>query len=189
VGHHTLGADAHRTRVQRAEQHPVVALMLELRAADVVATSPPIRGRLDVEPVPDDAGAVTERVISLTSSTSIDNRSMDMSRIDHIVEADTDEIWTVTNRDALPHNFHVHDVQFHVLAVDGRPPPPALTGRHDTVFVAPGGSVRLLVAFGTHADGETPYMFHCHLTRHEDDGMMGQFTVVGPGATTAAPPR
>jgi hypothetical protein len=31
-------------------------------------------------------------------------------------------------------------------------------------------------------DAEHPYMFHCHLLRHEDQGMMGQFVVVDPAA-------
>jgi blue copper oxidase len=32
-------------------------------------------------------------------------------------------------------------------------------------------------------------MFHCHILRHEDNGMMGQFVVVEPGETagTATP--
>jgi len=34
---------------------------------------------------------------------------------------------------------------------------------------------------GPHTDPEVPYMLHCHLLRHEDDGMMLQFLVVGPG--------
>ena len=35
--------------------------------------------------------------------------------------------------------------------------------------------------FTDYADPDTPYMFHCHLLRHEDQGMMGQFVVVEPG--------
>ena len=31
------------------------------------------------------------------------------------------------------------------------------------------------------ADAATPYIYHCHLLWHEDQGMMGQFTVVEPG--------
>jgi hypothetical protein len=30
-------------------------------------------------------------------------------------------------------------------------------------------------------------MFHCHILRHEDVGMMGQFTVVKPGTEGSAP--
>lgn len=28
---------------------------------------------------------------------------------------------------------------------------------------------------------ETPYMYHCHMLLHEDQGMMGQFVVIEPG--------
>ena len=30
-------------------------------------------------------------------------------------------------------------------------------------------------------------MYHCHLLAHEDNGMMGQFAVVGPDALDEAP--
>ena len=51
---------------------------------------------------------------------------MDMARIDETVELDSTEMWEVHNRDGMPHNFHVHDVQFQVLSVDGAAPPPEL---------------------------------------------------------------
>ena len=35
--------------------------------------------------------------------------------------------------------------------------------------------------FEDYADPDTPYMYHCHLLWHEDQGMMGQFVVVEPG--------
>jgi FtsP/CotA-like multicopper oxidase with cupredoxin domain len=31
-------------------------------------------------------------------------------------------------------------------------------------------------------------MFHCHLLRHEDEGLMGQFVVVQPGQAPRQPP-
>lgn len=79
-----------------------------------------------------------------------------------------------------PHTFHIHGATFHVLAVNGEEPPPHLRGPKDTVLVAKDHPVRLAVQFGLHTDPDTPYMFHCHLLRHEDNGMMGQF-VVEPG--------
>ena len=45
----------------------------------------------------------------------------------------------------------------------------------------PGRKVELLAHFTHYADPDTAYMFHCHLLRHEDQGMMGQFVVVEPG--------
>ena len=76
-----------------------------------------------------------------------------------------------------PHSLHVHDVRFQVLDVDGEPPSPALSGWQDTVYLPPHETFRLIVPFGEYADPHTPYMFHCHLLRHEDQGMMGQFVV------------
>ncbi len=29
-----------------------------------------------------------------------------------------------------------------------------------------------------YTDANIPYMYHCHFLEHEDNGMMGQFTVI-----------
>jgi hypothetical protein len=36
-------------------------------------------------------------------------------------------------------------------------------------------------ASGPGADPHHPYMFHCHLLFHEDQRMMGQLVITGPG--------
>lgn len=87
------------------------------------------------------------------------------------------------NADNWPHNFHVHDVQFQVLDIDGSPPPAHLTGWKDTVYAPPGRRIRLALRFTEYTDPAVPYMFHCHLLLHEDQGMMGQFLVLEPGAS------
>lgn len=88
----------------------------------------------------------------------------------------------------MPHNFHVHGVQFRVLSVNGRAPEPALRGAKDTVFVPNGTTVKLAMRFEGPADPHAPYMFHCHLLLHEDRGMMGQFVVVEKGQKAGRPP-
>lgn len=108
---------------------------------------------------------------------------MDLDRIDEVVPRGRSEIWSVTNQSSQPHNFHVHDGQFRVLRMDGRPPEAPNAGYKDTVYVAPTTTVELMVRFDTYADAESPYMYHCHLTLHEDQGMMGQFVVVPPDAS------
>jgi FtsP/CotA-like multicopper oxidase with cupredoxin domain len=114
---------------------------------------------------------------------------MEMERIDATVTRGTTEIWNVENRDGTPHNFHVHDVQFQVLSVGGATAPPYLSGWKDTVYLAPGQPVRLILRFTDHSDRNVPYMFHCHLLYHEDAGMMGQFVVVEPGERAGTPPK
>jgi FtsP/CotA-like multicopper oxidase with cupredoxin domain len=44
--------------------------------------------------------------------------------------------------------------------------------------VGPGETVRLVMTFDHFADPDLPYMYHCHILEHEDNGMMGQFVVV-----------
>lgn len=42
--------------------------------------------------------------------------------------------------------------------------------------------------FEDHTDADSPDMYHCHLLRHEDEGLMGQFVVVGEGEDPPATP-
>ncbi|GJF34950.1 multicopper oxidase [Kitasatospora sp. NE20-6] len=135
--------------------------------------------KLATIPPPVTTGAVA-RTFELDGSR-INGLPMDMNRIDVTATVDVPELWTVTNTHNRVHNFHIHDNHFQVLDVDGSSPPPELAGWKDTVAVPPSGSVRLAVVFRNHTDPENPYMYHCHLMRHEDDGMMGQFLVVGQG--------
>jgi FtsP/CotA-like multicopper oxidase with cupredoxin domain len=154
--------------------------ILELRAAQQLAPSVPVPERLaDVSRL---AGvdAPVDRTFEL-SGFEINGRSMDMQRIDFAVHRDTTEVWEVVAVDGVPHNFHVHDVQFQILSVAGSAPPPELNGWKDTVYTPPRVPVRLALRFRDHADPLNPYMFHCHVLYHEDNGLMGQFTVVEPG--------
>lgn len=111
----------------------------------------------------------------------INGQKMDMNRVDLAVTLGSTEIWSVFSKNSFPHNFHCHDVQFRVLDIDGTEPPPELAGRKDTIYLEPRRTYRLLMTFEDFADPVYPYMYHCHLLLHEDDGMMGQFLVLEPG--------
>ena len=120
------------------------------------------------------------------SGSEINGKDMDMTRIDEVVPAGAVEIWEIDNT-TYAHNFHIHEVSFRILTVDGAPPPEDQRGPKDTVFVPKKAKVRLAVEFGPHADASAPYMYHCHILRHEDKGMMGQFVVVRPGTEGTVP--
>jgi blue copper oxidase len=164
--------------------------LLQVRAASQLRGSPPIPARLanDERDRLDPASATRTRRIDITSSDSIDGKSMDMSRIDQVVRLGATEIWEIRNQSGSFHNFHVHDIQFKPLQYQGGSPPPHLSGWKDTVAIPPGQRVRLITRFTDYADPSTPYMFHCHLLRHEDNGLMGQFIVVQPGQRAGQPP-
>ncbi len=154
--------------------------VLQLRAAASLEASPDVPDRLGVAPDLADDPVAKSRSFRL-SGTSINGLDMDMSRVDVTAELGSTERWVVENTDGNPHNFHIHDVQFEIASVDGARPPAHLRGWKDTVFMPPRRKVELLAHFVDYADADTPYMFHCHLLRHEDQGMMGQFVVVEPG--------
>ena len=154
--------------------------ILELRAADELAPSPELPPELATVDAPDPDDAVTTRSFRLTSD-NINGAQMDMDRVDEVVTVDTTEIWEITNSDGLPHSFHPHLVHFAVLDVDGEEVPAELAGWQDTIYVPPDTTIRIIARFEDHADPTTPYMYHCHVLRHEDQGMMAQFVVVEPG--------
>jgi FtsP/CotA-like multicopper oxidase with cupredoxin domain len=154
--------------------------VLQLRAADELRAAAPVPDQL----APDnphhagqEADATQTRTFRMTGR-QINGDSMAMDRVDEVVALGDTEIWEVTNSGDEPHTFHVHDVQFRVLSVDGREPGPELSGLKDTVFLEDDVTYRLLMTVTDFADAEMPYMYHCHLLRHEDQGMMGQFVVV-----------
>ena len=154
--------------------------LVELRAAATLAPSPALPDRLAQIDAPEPADADTTRQLTLGGSR-INGDRMDMDRVDVEVPAGATEIWEIRNSDGNPHSFHPHLVHFAVLDVDGDPPPPELAGWKDTIYVPPDTTVRIIARFDGEPDPTTPYMYHCHVLRHEDEGMMGQFVLVGPG--------
>ncbi len=160
--------------------------VMQLRAAPTLRPSAELPAKLAASALPTGEDSVRSRFFELKMS-GINGRKMDMSRVDETVTRGTAETWTLRNNDGMPHNFHVHDVQFRVLDINGSAPPPPLRGPKDTVFIPSGATVRIALRFDGPADPDTPYMYHCHLLHHEDKGMMGQFTVLDPGRPTPTP--
>ncbi|MEU4428270.1 multicopper oxidase domain-containing protein [Actinoplanes sp. NPDC024001] len=160
-------------------------VLLKIVAGAALKPSPEVPAALGgTAPEPPPAGARVRRFV--LSGSEINDRDMDMSRIDEVVPAGALEIWELDNT-TYAHNFHIHEVAFRVLEVNGQPPPAYQAGPKDTVFVPKLAKVRLAVRFGRHTDPLTPYMYHCHLLRHEDKGMMGQFVIVEPGTESRVP--
>ncbi len=108
----------------------------------------------------------------------INGKAMDINRIDFTVKRNSTEIWEISNSSPMAHPFHVHNVQFRILDRNGRAPNAIETGLKDVVLVNAGEVVRIIMAFPEYSDSKTPYMYHCHILEHEDQGMMGQFVVV-----------
>lgn len=109
---------------------------------------------------------------------TVNGSPFDPNRVDVSVRRGDTEIWNVTNADPVefdvPHNFHMHLVQFRVLSRDGGAPDPDDLGRKDTVSLPPRRTVQLQVTFGEYTGR---YVYHCHFLEHSTIGMMGQMEI------------
>ena len=101
----------------------------------------------------------------------------DMDRIDYRIPLNSTEIWTLKDSTMVAHPFHLHGFHFYVLDRNGIAPPATEAGKKDVVLIQPDETVRIIARFYDFADTSIPYMYHCHILMHEDDGMMGQFKV------------
>jgi FtsP/CotA-like multicopper oxidase with cupredoxin domain len=90
------------------------------------------------------------------------------------------EDWTVENRALETHAFHIHQIHFRVLEIDGKPA--ANTDLRDTIEIpywegkGPYHSVKLRMDFSDPTTAGT-FLFHCHILLHEDLGMMHKILV------------
>ncbi|OIR23708.1 multicopper oxidase domain-containing protein, partial [Bathymodiolus thermophilus thioautotrophic gill symbiont] len=111
---------------------------------------------------------------------TINGKSFDMSRIDTTMTLNQTEVWTITNNMRIVHNFHIHATHFRVIERGGSASNVADNekGYKDTVRVDPNSSVKFVVKMIDYTNNSNnPYMYHCHILEHEDNGMMGTFIV------------
>lgn len=99
---------------------------------------------------------------------AINDEPYDPDRISFTAKIGTVERWKITAED-MAHPFHAHGVKFRVPD----PKRPEETDWKDVVVID--GTRDLLVAIKASSVKDVPFMFHCHILKHEDAGMMGQF--------------
>lgn len=126
--------------------------------------------------------SITGGLDALNGGFTINGESMDMSAINITIPLENTEIWTIQNGTPIGHPFHIHDIQFYILDIDFGTVPDHLKGWKDTVYVKSGSIVRVITKFEDFANDTVPFMYHCHMLKHEDDGMMGQFVVIDENA-------
>ena len=113
----------------------------------------------------------------------LNHKLFDINYNNYTVPLNNTEIWQITNSGNFGHPFHIHDVEFNILSSNGAAPAAAQAGWKDVVFVPANTTVKFIAKFDDYADSLHPFMFHCHISLHEDEGMMGQFIVTGNNPT------
>ena len=137
---------------------------------------------------PTAASANITRVVTMSDSTGVsgilgpnafilNHHLFGLNTVDYSVPLNNTEIWQLTSSSVFAHPFHIHDVEFHILSRNGVAPDSTEDGWKDVVLVKGGETVKFIAKFSDYADSLHPYMFHCHIALHEDEGMMGQFVV------------
>ncbi|NDC41555.1 MAG: T9SS C-terminal target domain-containing protein [Chitinophagia bacterium] len=107
----------------------------------------------------------------------LNHKLFDINYVNYSVPLDNTEIWEITSTSNFGHPFHIHDVEFYVLSVNGAAAPAYQQGWKDVIHVPARQTVKFITRFTDYSDSLHPYMFHCHIALHEDEGMMGQFVV------------
>lgn len=110
-----------------------------------------------------------------------DNGVFNISTINKTVNLNDVEKWTITNNNVFGHTFHIHDVEFKLVARNGLATSVGTheSGWKDVIYLPRGENATFVAKFDDYADPIHPFMYHCHFSNHEDDGMMGQFVVTG----------
>jgi FtsP/CotA-like multicopper oxidase with cupredoxin domain len=135
-----------------------------------------------LRPAPVVGEPVTTRTFVLGRSSTawtINGLEFDHERFDAQPAIGTTEKWVFQNASNSPHTVHIHDVD-QVCVVRSSGPCNSWEPAKETWVVNPFETIELKLRF---SDFAGPYVFHCHILEHEDDGMMAQFEVVDPDAT------
>ena len=127
------------------------------------------------------------RTIQITGGTppngvfTFDNTAFSLNVINHTLNLNAVEQWTIINNSPFSHSFHIHDIQFNLVSRTS--PAGGLNsyesaGWKDTLYTQQNSTNVFITKFDTFASYYNPFMYHCHFSDHEDQGTMGQFLVV-----------
>jgi FtsP/CotA-like multicopper oxidase with cupredoxin domain len=144
------------------------------------AASPGFPAQIDLRKLGIDA----RRVVTFTEDEAagkyfIDGKLFDHNRIDVRVKLGNLEEWTIRNQTQDFHEFHIHQMGFQVTEINGVAQP--FTGYVDDAKVPEMGEIKVILPF-TDPVILGSFMFHCHVLKHEDGGMMAQIEVYRDGA-------
>jgi FtsP/CotA-like multicopper oxidase with cupredoxin domain len=98
-----------------------------------------------------------------------------------VTEQGAVEDWTIENQAKEVHEFHIHQIHFQLLEVNGVPVAPKQRQFYDThqvgYWTGTGRypSIKVRMDFRGAVAGE--FVYHCHILDHEDQGMMANIRV------------
>ncbi|MCW2951593.1 MAG: hypothetical protein JWQ48_763 [Conexibacter sp.] len=154
----TVRSAGKRAAVEPAAPHGALSHPVDLRRAHVDRRRKIV---FNETPLPGDNTAFT-----FNGMTFDPNRVLTM-------KLNSLEEWTLVNANTEWHTFHIHVNDFQVISVAGRRVP--YIDYEDNVAIPPNSSVVIRMR---PTDFTGKFVFHCHVTFHEDHGMMAAVQVV-----------
>jgi len=103
---------------------------------------------------------------------AVDCLPFNQSLTNFYIQYGTIEKWLINNPTAEDHFFHIHQIAFQVLKVGNQTVP--FTGYQDTVQLPRSSNVTVALPFNSRPLIKGNFVTHCHITGHEDLGMMAQ---------------
>ena len=151
-------------------------------AAAAATASPPAPSRPMMAPDLRNAKITATRTLSFAQRPgeevyTINGKTFDHRRVDVRVPLGSIEEWVIRNDSDDMNSFHIHQVHFQVVSINGVPQP--FDRLLDTVRLPERGQVVIRIAF-TDPKIVGRFMFHCHVLKHEDKGMMQMIEVYDP---------
>ena len=104
-----------------------------------------------------------------------------------VVHSGTVETWVIQNRALEDHIFHIHQIHFQVMAVNGvSVNDPAIRDTYDLPYWTGQGAYPSITVAMDFRDPNIvgTFVYHCHILQHEDSGMMGAIEVLPAGAAS-----
>ena len=103
----------------------------------------------------------------------LNDHAFDPNYVPITMKLNSVEQWTLVNTNTEWHTFHIHQNPFQVISVNGRPV--KFIDYQDNVALPPKSRMVLRMR---PTDFTGKFVFHCHVTFHEDRGMMMAVRVV-----------
>jgi FtsP/CotA-like multicopper oxidase with cupredoxin domain len=92
------------------------------------------------------------------------------------------EDWIIQNHAPEVHEFHMHQIHFLLLAINGVPVPKEQRQFYDTFQVPYWDQIGKYPSIKVRMDFRGPvvgdFVYHCHILQHEDGGMMAKIRVL-----------
>lgn len=136
-------------------------------------TDDEIVGSRDVHFDIDRTGTDTD-FTAVTRMFKINNSPFNHDVVNMTVRAGTAEEWTIINRSAGTHPFHIHVNEFQVTEINGVKQDPPVW--RDVLLLLPNSTYKIRHRFDDKYDGKT--VLHCHYLPHEDWGMMNLIEIL-----------